>query len=774
MKLAEVYNIRPRKILKEEFDFSKKRATLYHLTGGFNSEQYNQEFFKKYYQSEKEFSQELEDKKSEIESRFEKSDYPKERKSRLSSIFTNIEQEMLKKDRHSIKDRARMAYHFGKKIVGDPWSNGTYFMPGSGRWHGTGLYTCYELNPGIRSTYGDIILRFEADIENFLCFNVSVAKSLHGEKYKLEDQFATILERKGLLDSINENDITSGRIHEFKNLLEECSNSYPFNQDDKDPSPQRSAGLVQKILYGFSELFEKGHYMVLSEIIDGIILDGRGDGPICIVYNPFIIRKHNMTGIGYFDENDKPIIKNNIGLLLSDRKEGADLDQASETSFEIDDSVAEDEFNYNEKLRNKFSNYQGELDLTREIKLKKRAYEKLEVFRASLKKVKDDAIKSKSLIEGPTAYDLCKDIIELRLKNTTELNNYFESMTDDLLNLRLGISQVAKPVIEFINEFGPGMDIVSSEEFNQYAECVYKIFNAGNNIKEVIASYPSLKFIDVDENISYYNKKHSDIKNMIIDNDTYVAEIYGIIKDYITNGYYDQFYDDKKYNFLNLDTSLDNSLEEKLANSKVLGRFYLPYVKNFLDDIKKNDPEIYQYVNESILTEDDTRGYQRTPGLKRGTGNKIIVDDISNNEEVSLGDIMNIDAFSYYSNTLCKGAEFTYLFMENKNLFNDSFDDDYKFESLDNINFSNLFKIYDFKLSNDPKIEEAVITAIYDLNPSNTQTLRSKTRKSMYDIYLKSLTENLASCMEMHAEEGIYDEYSFAFLDLTDTSDTII
>ena len=39
-------------------------------------------------------------------------------------------------------------------------------MSGGGKMYGKGLYTCYEFNPKIARTYGDVILRFEVDLTN--------------------------------------------------------------------------------------------------------------------------------------------------------------------------------------------------------------------------------------------------------------------------------------------------------------------------------------------------------------------------------------------------------------------------------------------------------------------------------------------------------------------------------------------------------------------------------------------------------------------------------
>ena len=40
-------------------------------------------------------------------------------------------------------------------------------MSGEGKMYGKGLYTCYEFNPKIARTYGDVILRFEVDLDQF-------------------------------------------------------------------------------------------------------------------------------------------------------------------------------------------------------------------------------------------------------------------------------------------------------------------------------------------------------------------------------------------------------------------------------------------------------------------------------------------------------------------------------------------------------------------------------------------------------------------------------
>lgn len=69
------------------------------------------------------------------------------------------------------------------------------FTPSMGSLYGSGLYATYELKSSLRpnmSNYGDYIIKYRINPTDFLIFDASVAKTVYGNKWKLEDQLAKI------------------------------------------------------------------------------------------------------------------------------------------------------------------------------------------------------------------------------------------------------------------------------------------------------------------------------------------------------------------------------------------------------------------------------------------------------------------------------------------------------------------------------------------------------------------------------------------------------
>ena len=69
------------------------------------------------------------------------------------------------------------------------------FTPSMGSLYGPGLYATYELKSSLRpnmSGYGDYIIKYKINPTDFLIFDASVAKTVYGNKWKLEDQLAKI------------------------------------------------------------------------------------------------------------------------------------------------------------------------------------------------------------------------------------------------------------------------------------------------------------------------------------------------------------------------------------------------------------------------------------------------------------------------------------------------------------------------------------------------------------------------------------------------------
>ena len=78
------------------------------------------------------------------------------------------------------------------------------YKVGKGCWYGCGLYTTFAIESQFTNymrTYGKAVVKFKVtDLDKYLIFQLSVAKQIHGEDYKISSQFKKL----GLLNKINE------------------------------------------------------------------------------------------------------------------------------------------------------------------------------------------------------------------------------------------------------------------------------------------------------------------------------------------------------------------------------------------------------------------------------------------------------------------------------------------------------------------------------------------------------------------------------------------
>ena len=347
--LKEVYGLTNQKILKEEIDFSSNKATVYHLCGNkigvpdpFGSLETTKArgSAETYYggfpgqtggdvTATQKLSKSLKGTRPYLFEPDEDTRSPeirRDKSKRASAIKRNIERGASKKYYESINTIQGKAYTLAKSVMTDPYSTGSNFMAGMGATYGKGLYTCYEFNPKIAQTYGDVILRFEVDVSNFMVFTEETAKGIHGENYRLEDQFRSILERKGY----DYNKLVSdSKIAEFVEYLKDTSEK-PWTEGKYvgagfvgSKGSNRTGGVCLQTLQQLSIKTENA--ILLRNLIEGVIFHGDHDGPVCIIYHPEIASNYILTGAGYFHpETKEPIIHDDIEKLAG-RKSSVQL-----------------------------------------------------------------------------------------------------------------------------------------------------------------------------------------------------------------------------------------------------------------------------------------------------------------------------------------------------------------------------------------------------------------------------------------------------------------
>tara|TARA_Y100000592_G_scaffold38385_1_gene60781 strand:+ start:6094 stop:8607 length:2514 start_codon:yes stop_codon:yes gene_type:complete len=487
--LKEVYGLTNQKILKEEIDFSSNKATVYHLCGKkvgvpdpFQSLETTNargrvtdwntyhggspgqtggdvtatdRVYKNLQATRPHLFEPDEDTKSP--------EIRRDKSRRASAIKRNLERGAAKKYYESINTIQGKAYTLARSVMTNPYSTGSNFMAGMGATYGKGLYTCYEFNPKIAQTYGDVILRFEVDVSNFMIFTEENAKGIHGENYRLEDQFRTIIERKGY----DYNKLVSDpKIAEFIDYLKKTSaqdwaeGQYVGAGFIGSKGSNRTAGVCIDILQKLSILTE--NKILLRSLIEGVIFHGDHDGPVCIIYHPEIASNYILTGAGYFHpETKKPIIYDDIEKLAG-RKSSVQLKdyiKIQQDELESDDRqlALEKQKQKNDKKIDVYLNKVSEVEDTSEIE---EAFNKIH-----------DIIKNKIMFSEEIGQEVGKRIIELRdeLSGNQVLESAAEILAHFLYGLRTLPSEILSPVIDALEIIsGKKVQIMSSDEFIGY------------------------------------------------------------------------------------------------------------------------------------------------------------------------------------------------------------------------------------------------------------------------------------------------------------------
>ena len=466
LSLKSVY----KRLLKEEIDFSTKKATVYHLTGIRNRDRINA--FNSW--------------NSNVTAITRSSNASK--KERAKEIVNNIEARYSqnKFDELNSEDarRSYAAYEVASQIFnGNMYGLGTSYAPGSGDMYGRGLYTCYKFNPEIARTYGSIIMRFEVDLTNFMIFNAGIAKQIHGENWKLEDQFLSILERKGFINTNNDQDASI--FNSYIEYLSGHSRNKAFLSSTYD-NEIRTAHLALESIQGMSQLTSAT--LKFREMFEGVLFHGNLDGPVCVIYQPEISTNYTLTGAGYFKQNNETVIKDSLEELIGQSASIKLSDNASiakETNFEELEKESEE---FYDEQKQKLNNA---------IKLGAFSTDGfLENARAAYNKLKEDIDNSmqNDIIEIGYLNELLepvyREIANRRINNNTNNKNYFDSVGRAVYTVLIGPSKLCKPVVDFINDYGPGTAITSYNDFSQYAEFIKKVNNSKSNAK---LDNPSLK-----------------------------------------------------------------------------------------------------------------------------------------------------------------------------------------------------------------------------------------------------------------------------------------
>ena len=447
-----------RRILKEEIYPETKKAIVYHLTGSPWNEARNYPELTK----------------------LKNKDVDLEYKSASDYLFHTPVEELLSSDKIQVLNSFRLksigeegyrdflgtpqgkAHFIASSLFKDIYTGGSSFKSGSGAAYGKGLYSCYELNPKIASRYGDVILKFEVDISNFLIFVEDIAKDIHGENYRLEDQFASILERKGFDMSLVEdvNTPVGSIMSSFLNDLSDYSDAESSEMGSTNSARYgvkgsstgtRTAPVASQCLYDFSRLTRNDVY--LRNLVDGIIFFGSGDGPVCLIYRPETSYNYHPVGAGFFKEDGNPVIVDDIERLRGFK--GISLNKKARISKMQAQRKGTDAYNkkiMHDKLEKDSIDALKNLDVDADA-----AYE---TYLRSIFKEYD-------IICRPAS--LCRKVIEARFKNNGSIVSKWANFIHNLINTSANcIPMMIDPTVKLINLIGPGVHAINAEDFVKY------------------------------------------------------------------------------------------------------------------------------------------------------------------------------------------------------------------------------------------------------------------------------------------------------------------
>ena len=267
-----------------------------------------------------------------------------------------------------------------------------------------------------------------------------------------------ILERKGFdlrgfyqqTAQIEMSGQSEENLAEFLELLKVMSTKNEFQSSDYNTSI-RTADLANEAIYGFSKLFQNGKALKLRDVIDGVIFYGYSDGPVCVVYNPESLGTYKLTGAGYFLGGDA-VIESDIEALAGRR--GSNLASSFQTAQELDQDAQEAFEEKNQRFRNVLANYSTEKSTETDF------------INSIPEKIKDilEPLRLK-LVEN-----IPEDIMIERLRTTPGWNKFLKDMADSYHYIQCIVSILAEPMLNFIEYFGPGLEIISKEEFEKYCD----------------------------------------------------------------------------------------------------------------------------------------------------------------------------------------------------------------------------------------------------------------------------------------------------------------
>jgi len=196
------------------------------------------------------------------------------------------------------------------------------YKVGKGCYYGCGLYTTFAIESQFTNymkTYGKAVVKFKVtDLDKYLIFQLSVAKQIHGEDYKISSQFKKL----GLLNKPNVNEI---KLKEYDERQEKENYSSKFAK----------------------EFYEQNKWIENS--VKGIIYYGKNDG-YCLLKYP-TVQDGTITMWGYAvaepdDTKKMEELKSNIGWIKSVGVLGTPIKNVYKSPIKNKERFAFGDYNY--------------------------------------------------------------------------------------------------------------------------------------------------------------------------------------------------------------------------------------------------------------------------------------------------------------------------------------------------------------------------------------------------------------------------------------------
>lgn len=356
---------------------------------------------------------------------------------------------------------------------------------------GCGLYTTFAIESQFdenMSAYGKAVIKFKVtELDKYLIFQLSVAKSIHGNDYKISDQ----LNKLGVLNKANKDNLKNYDLQQEKN------DGYSMN---------------------LAKLFWKENQWIENSI-KGIMYRSEGDGFCLLKYEP--VQDGTIAMLGYavaeYDDKSKmEELKANKGWITSTDKASiksiAKSSSSDRSKFSIDDNsnLINDLLKSNtpERIASKFNEKISQLSDKNILFLLSRANNKDQIANIIINhkpNLSDDNVRD--LIQHATNKEQIAKLLKDKIQNLKDYSvanllanaNSRSEMVSFIVNHKTNLSDSnVKYLIQYANDKNKIANVLKYKQ-NLSDDNISDLLSVANN-KDQMANF----IFNKNRNISYY------------------------------------------------------------------------------------------------------------------------------------------------------------------------------------------------------------------------------------------------------------------------------